>query len=811
MNMSAMLQDIRVGIRSLARSPGFVLTATLTLALGIGLATAVYTVADVYLLRPLPVREQDRVIVLWGATRDGQFDNVPLQLAPARDFATRVRSLERVELFSRGDPQPVPIRDGTRIFRLRRSLVSGGFFELLGTRPAVGRLLEVADDVVGAAPVVVLSHRAWQQHFGGDSRVVGRRLVLHETDVAHTIVGVLPQGLDYPRETEFWAPVIPALRPLGNDPAYAELHLLGRLRPAASARDAGRELTAFFGRPEASAWEREVRGVTHPLANVTLGDAKPAVFAFAAAAGLLLLITCINVANLLLVRGLERVREIAVRSALGARRRRIVGQLVTESGILASAGGILGAAVASIVIRLFVAFAPSGLPRLDEIRMSGSAVAGAIAITALVTLLFALAPAIVTSRVDLQGSLRSNTRQGGASRRFRLGTEGLVVGQVALALLVLSAAGLITRSLIKLQTLELAFESSELLIGELALPYERFGDTRTQRELLDRLVPRLEAIPGVGAVSPVLSVPYAGGIDGRPATDGQSSEEQARNPILNMEVVTPNYFETFGIPVLRGRAFTDGDRQGAPSVVVISQTAAALYWPGAKNALGKRLTMGAGSNQSMTVVGIVPDTRYRDLRNARPSVYFPLGQSSFPVAPMTLAIRIDGKGSDPTAAIRRAVEEVEAGVALASVSPFERFLERPRAQPRLNAVLLSVFALAAVALAAVGLYGVMATMVRQRTRELGVRMALGATGRDLVRMIVRRGLVLATLGTAVGLLGASVANRVLRALLFEVSPTDAPTLGTMVVALLGVAAVASLIPARASTRIDPVVALRADG
>jgi predicted permease len=805
--MAQVLQSVRVGLRGLRRNPGFAVIAILTLAVGIGLATAVFAVAEALLLRPLPVRDQDRVVVLWGAARDGSVDNFPLLLPESRDFATQVRSLKRVEFFSAGGAYLVPIRDGSSVFRLRRALVSGGYFHLLGTRPALGRALRAEDDAVGAAPVVVVSHGAWRRYFGGDPHVVGRRLVMHETGVAHTIVGVMPLGMDYPRGTHFWAPVVPNSGRLGDHPVYAELNVLGRLHPGASAADARAELTTYFQRPEASEWQRGVHGVVRPLTNAILGDVRPAVIAFAASAGLLLLITCINVASLLVVRGLARVREIAVRSALGAGRVRIIGQLITESALLAAGGGILGTVLGAVAIRGFVAMAPAGTPRLDEIQVNGTAIGGAVAITGLVTLLFALAPALATSRVQLHDALRSGSRQSGASRRR--GTEALVVGQIALALLVLSAAGLIARSFMKLERVELAFEPSHLLIAELGLPYQGFGDTRKQLALLDRLLPRLEAIPGVRAVSPVLTAPFVsfGGIFGQLAAEGQTAEEAARNPSLMFEVVTPKYFTTFGIPVLRGRPFTDQDRADSPPVAIISASVARHYWAGA-DPVGKRLL--GPEDSALTIVGVVPETRYRDLRDARPSIYFPLSQSSFPVAPMTLAIRSEGRPADLIPTIRRAIGELEPGVALASAAPFEALLQEPLAQHRLNALLLAVFAGAAVTLAAVGLFGVMATMVRQRTRELGIRMALGASAADVGRLVLRRGMALATVGTSVGLLGALAGNRLLSSMLFEVSPTDPPTLAVVALILLCVAAVASLIPTRSSTRIEPAVALQAE-
>lgn len=798
------MQNIRFAIRGLRRTPGFALIAILTLALGIGLATAVFTVADALLLRRLPVRDQERIVMLWGEKRDRSFGNYPLGLDGAREFARQARSLERVAFVSYYGALPKPIRNGDQISRLSRALVSGEFFDVLGARPALGRVLRAADDVTGAAPVAVLSYGGWQRRFGGDPDVLGRQVLTYDDGVAYTIVGVMPQGLDYPRGTDFWAPVVPSTIP-------KDLYLIGRLAPGRAARDAGDELSAFYARAEASPWERDLRGAVHPLPRLILGDTKPALITFAAASALLLLITCINVANLLLVRGLTRMREIAVRSALGAGRGRVIGHLLTENALLAIAGGALGVVVATAAVRGFVAFAPTGVPRLDEIQVNATALAGAVGITALAMFIFALAPAVMTSRVELQQTLRSAARHT-SGRRSRFVAEGLVAGQVALALLVLSAAGLIGKSLIKLERVDLSLEPSRLLIAELTLRYDQFDSKQKQLALLDRLVTRLKQIPDVRGVSPVVAAPFSGtsGWDGRPASEGQSPEQASGNPLLNMEVVTPEYFATLGIPVLRGRGFSDQDREGAPAVIVLSQSAARHYWPGA-DPIGKRLLMGEKLDLALTVVGIVPDTRYRDLRDARPSIYFPLRQSFFPFEPTTLAIRTLGVPTDLVPAIRRAIAETDPGVALASAAPFATLLERPLAQPRLNAFLLAVFAAAGVALAAIGLFGVMSTMVRQRTRELGVRLALGATARDLRLMVMRRGLAIATVGLTLGLTGALLTNRLLSALLYDVSPTDVLTLAMVAGVLLSVALLATGIPARSSTRIDPVVALRAEG
>ena len=805
--MESLRQNVRVGIRSLRRAPGFALIATLTLALGIGLSTAVFTVANALLLRRLPVQDQDRLVVLTGQIPARGIDNWPLGAEDVRELRRRTRSLAQVASVSYYGATPLPVLDGGELSRLRRSLVSGEFFGVLGAEPVLGRALRPEDDLRGAAPVLVLSHRAWRERFGGAADVLGRRIVMHGDGVAYTVVGVMPQGLDYPRGTDAWAAVLAATPE--REAQFIALNVIGRLAPGATPAHARDELTAYYQREGAPPPLRDLRGSARPLPELVLGDTRPAVLVFAAASALLLLITCINVANLLLVRGLGRVREVAVRAALGARRGQVVAQLLAEHALLAVAGGVLGLLVAAGAVRAFVALAPSGLPRLDEIQLDAAALAAAVGITGVAMLLFALAPAVVTARVELPQVLRSGTRQS-AGRRSRLVTEALVVGQVALALVVLSAAGLLARSFVRLERTELSFDPARLLVGELALRYDRYDTPAKQRAMLERLLPQLEEIPGVRAVSPVVAAPFSGthGWDGRPAAEGQSPEEASANPMLNMEVVAPNYFGTFGIPVLRGRGFTDEDREGAPAVVVVSQSTARQYWPG-QAPLGKRLLMGPPSaQQRLTVVGVVPDTRYRDLREARASIYFPLRQSFFPFVPTTLAVRTSAAPAAVAPALRRVIGETAPGVALVSTAPFESFLDGPLAQPRLNALLLAVFAVAAVALAAVGLFGVMATMVRQRTRELGVRMALGATAADVGRLVLRRGMVLATAGTALGLLGALAANRVLAAMLFEVSPTDAPTLAAVATLLLGVAALASLVPAWSSTRIEPVVALR---
>jgi predicted permease len=801
------LDDLRFSARTLTRERSFTLTATLTLALGIGISTAVFTAAQVLLVRDLPVRDEGRIVALWGETPDRSFTSYPLTHAQAREFASRTRALQRSASFAYQGSWPTPIREGDTVSRLRQALVSGEFFGVLGVEPVIGRAIVDEDDRVGAKPVAVIGYGAWQRLFGGHHDAVGKHIVEHGNGVAHEIVGVMPEGLEIPNGTDFWVPLVPATTKPGTDVSTAHVHLIGRLASDASALAAREELNAYFRRPEAPASMRSLRGVVTPLAHVVLGDARPAMIAFVIACALLMSITCINVATLLLVRGLSRYDEFAVRLALGAGRARVMAQLLTEHAVIAAVGGALGVVVAAVALKVFTAFAPASVPRLGEIRLDATALLGACVLTGAALLAFGLAPAVVVSRVKLGGALRS-VRDAGAGPRARLGTELLVVGQIGLAVLLLSAAGLLVRSLVNLERADLALDAAPVLIGELAFRYDQIDDAAEQRALLDRLLPAVRAVPGVAAVSPVVAIPFAGtsGFDGRAASEEQSADEAALNPIFNIEVVVADYFATFGIEARRGRLFTEGDVEGAGPVVVLSEAAARHLWPN-QDPIGKRVRV-AGT--SFTAIGIVRDTRYRELRTPRPTLYFSLRQSAFPMAPLTLAVRTIGDPAAIVPTLRHAISELDPGLRLASAAPFEAYLDRPMQQPRLNALLLAVFATAAVALAAIGQFGVMAAMVRQRTRELGVRIALGATARDLRRLVLGRGVLLAIAGTGIGLAGSLAANRLLAAMLFDVSPTDPATLLGVGALLVGVATLATGVPARSSARTDPVLALRAD-
>ena len=793
--------DVRHAVRGFRRAPAFVATSIVILGLGIGLATAVFTVADAILLRRLPVPEQDRIIVLNGEAPRKGLDNVPLDLDGAREFVRSSRTLARAGFFLYNGALPVTVRADRGVSRLQVALVSGNYFDLLGAHPLMGRGMRLEDDVDGAAPILLLSHHAWQTRFGGDANVLGRQMFVQEYGRAFTIVGVMPPGLDYPRGTDAWLPLLSVIPPKATK--YLSLDIIGRLANNATLAGAQNEMTAFFHRSGAAAFFADVQGVAHTLPELSSGSVRPAIVTFSLAAGLLLLITCLNVANLLLVKGLSRAREIAVRTALGASRGRVIAHLLTEDAVLVFAGGVLGVLLAGLLVQTFVALAPGGTPRLDEIMINRRVLLFALTVTAITTLLSSIVPALLVATADVQRALRSDARLS-ASRGSRLFAEGLVSSQVALAVLVLSAAGLLARSFTRLEHADLAFQPTHVVIVELTSEGGGF-----ENAALERILASVQALPGIRGASPVVSVPYSTtrSWEGRPKAEGQSDEDAAHNPMVDLEVVGPEFFSTLGLRVISGRAFTASDVSGAPLVVILSESVARHYWPG-ENPIGKRLDAGSGSFP--VVIGVVPDTRYRDLRDPHSTMYYPLAQSPFPFSPTTLVVRTTRVPADAAAAIRRAIADVAPTVVVARVAAFGELLAGPLAQPRMNALLLILFGLSAIVLASVGLFGVLTTMVRQRRRELGIRMTLGASPAEIASLVLRRGGRLAALGTASGLLIALASNRVLASLLFEMSPNDALTLVAVAAIVAVVAIVASAIPARTSSHIDPAIALRSE-
>jgi putative ABC transport system permease protein len=793
-----LIQDARFGLRMLARRPAFAAAAVLTLAFGIGLSVAMFTVFDAVLRRPLPVEGQDRVVVLWAEAEDS-IRRLPLTYAHFERFREAAQTLQEVGgvLAPRGWPHA--IRDGERGLSLNLAAVTGNFFTLLGVRPVIGRLLADDDDVEGAPRVLVISHGLWHRHFGGDPGVLGRTLTLHERQLTYTVVGVAPPGLEYPAGAELWVP----LRP------FAELEAvpIARLAHGASPADAAAELRASFWRDGPAAW-RDVRGVARPFAEVVSGDVAPALRLLTAAAALLFLIACFNVANLLLARASARTHEMAIRRALGAGRARVARQLLTESLLIALAAGSLGALLAGILIDALLALAPPELPRVDELRASAVPLWSALFLSAAAALTFGVVPALLASgprTVPAGGGDRSAT----ASTPRRRLQDALVVLQIALTVFVLSAAGLLGRSLLRLQQLDMGFAADRLAIVELAWPHTKFDSADAVRAFHARLLPELEALPGVVSVAPTHLLPFegaTGGIDGRFVADGTETMDAAVAPTFSMEVVGPGYFGTLGIPMLRGRAIAETDREDSPRVMVVTESVARTLWPGGE-ALGRRLGMGRPKtpDEWWTVIGMVPDIRYREMRQRTPTVYVPARQF---MSVNRIAIRTAGEPAEVLPAVRRVVQDTDADTIVATAHTMPGLLARELAQPRLSTMLVSVFGAGALVLSGVGLYAMLAYLVRRRTRELAIRHALGASPSRLRALVMRHALMLAGIGAVAGLASSLAGGRLIESLLFGTSPADPQTLTAVAALVVIVALASSYIPARRAMQADPAAVLR---
>ena len=793
--MSRLAQDIRTALRGFRRTPAFTVTAVLILGLGIGMSVAMFTVFDTVLLRRLPVQDQDRIVVLW--THRG---NPALEVSGSfrqieQSFRPESRTLSAVAAVSHWGAAPSPLLDGDRSVTLNRALVTGNYFDVLGARPALGRLLRQEDQVSGTGLTAVISYGAWQQHFGGDSSVVGRRLNDAWGQGSYTIVGVAPPGLDYPTGTEAW-----------TLPWSAELtaYVVARLAPDASPAAARDEYFRIENRllPD---WHL-VGSTVSSFGTAVLGNVRPVIGILTAAVGLLLVLACVNVGNLLLLRAATRGRELAIRRALGASSGDVLRLLGIESVALGLAGGALGLVLSRLLLQLLIVVAPPEFPRLDALRLAGTPLAATAAVTLLAVLLFGVLP-VLSARASAPGSLRVDSRSGSESRPRRRLRQALVASQVALALVLLAGAGLLARSLERLMRLDLGYRPEQLAILQFAWPTATVARVAP---LGDALLERFQAIPGVSAVSPILIPPFLGPnvFHGQVEIEGQSAPERERNPSVPLELGDVDYFRTFGIPIVRGRGFLASDRADALPVAVVSEAIAGRLWPGA-DPIGRRIRYwGPDTLTWRTVVGVAGDIRFRALREATPSIYLPWRQTS--AWQLAFGVRTSGELQTVLGAIRREARSVEAGLTLWEARTMENYLAGPLAQPRLSAWLLSAFGLAALLLAAVGLYGVMASAVRDQTREIGVRMALGAAPGRVRREVLTRAIVVLSAGVAAGLAAALALSRLLTALLFEVSPTDPLALSGACALLIIVGLGTAYLPARRATRIDPIEAMRVE-
>jgi predicted permease len=820
--MNGLLQDLRYALRGLRQRPGFALVAVVTLALGIGANTAIFSIANGVLLRPLPYAEPDRLVMLWG--HRAQEPLAELSVPEYWDLSERTRTLTGLAAFADGS---MSLTGDGAPERLRVGFMTATAPGVLGAAPVRGRGFTVAEDLPGRPLAVLLSDGLWRRRFGADPSVIGRTLTLD--DAPATVVGIMPPDFQLPSHfggaaMELWAPL--QLDPAADRSQRGWHYLLGvgRLRAGVTARDASREASTLM-RGMLAEHPREYRpdfdGSATTVRQEAVGDVRPAILVLLGAVALLLLIACANVAGLLLARAEGRQREIALRTALGAGRGRLVRQLLTESLLLAAVGGALGLVAAVWGVRGLVLAAPSSIPRLEAVGIDGRVLGFTLCVIVVTGVLFGLAPALHAARPDLSGALGDGGRGGTARRARHRVRRALVAAQVALALVLLTGAGLLVQSFLRLRQVDPGFQPERLLTARIELSQLRYATNESARAFYRGLLERLRALPGVRQAAVARALPMTGRLE-----IGDWSfilEGQASSPPLptdwhpaDWQVVSPDYFRTMGIPVLGGRALEDGDRLDAPGAIVVNRTLARQVWPG-RNAVGQRVLLGGGGVDSVwrIVVGVVGDVRHRGLAAPpRPEMFLPYAQ--FPAGTgsaaraLYLVVRTAAEPTSLVPSVRAALASLDPNVPLATVQTMEDAMGSWAAERRLLMLLVTSFAALAVVLGAVGIYGVMAHLVAQREREIGVRVALGAVPQEIVRLITVQGMTMVGLGILAGAIASLAATRLLRSLLFEVRPSDPVTLLSTAVALVGVAAIAMVVPALRATRVDPIDALRAD-
>ena len=797
--MIQLTQDIRIALRGFRRTPAFTGTVLVILGLGIGGAVAMFTVFRAVLLQTLPVREADRLVVL--STYKDPAVEFGLQLKDLKGIVAASRTLRDIGGFAHWGVAPSPLVDGDRTLTLNRVNVSGNFFAVLGAVPAAGRLLRPSDAEPGAEHVMVIGYNTWRRAFAGDSAIAGKHIREPYTQWTFTIVGVAPAGLDFPAGADFYLAD-------GAAAGGQSIIAVGRLAAGATPAAAQSELIGIMRRiaPERGLVGAKAAGFTEAV----LGNVQPILRILFAAVGLLLLIACVNVGNLLLLRAAARTRELAVRRALGARYADLTRQLLLENGLLAAGGGVLGIAVAELSINVLLAHAPPQLPRTDVIALAGAPVVAAFAVTVVATLFFGVAPALLAARADVAPTLRLDARSGGESRSRRRARHALVAFQTTLALIMLAGGGLLARSLARLERLDLGYNADHLSFLSVSWPALKIEGGPKLFPMGEELMRLWSAIPGVVAVTPTMIQPLVGAnvFISRMDREGQSPAERAANPMVAAEFGDSALFHTFGIPIKRGRAFLDSDREDAPHVAVVSESVARRTWPGA-DPIGKRIHFWEPDSTSWrTVVGVVGDVHLRTLREATPEIYVPWRQSDYWQG--CFAVRTTGPLAALLPAIRRELHAYDPQSTLWYTETMSSLLDAPLAQPRMTALLMAAFGATALLLAALGLYGLMASIVRDGTREIGIRMALGATPGRVRRLVLQHALVTCGIGMIVGTAGVLALSRLLASQLFEVSPYDPIALGSACAVLLAVGIGAAYVPARRATRIDPAQALRAE-
>ncbi|MFN0109865.1 MAG: ABC transporter permease [Blastocatellia bacterium] len=800
--MQTLWQDLRDGARMLFKHPGFTLIAVVTLALGIGANTAIFSVVNAVLLKPLPYPQAEQLVRIWETNAEKGGAKEMTSLSNLRDWQRENRSMQDIAAWQR--PDSITFTGQSPAMELKASSVTANFFALLGANAARGRTFGKEEGEPGNKRVVVLSHGLWQRQFGANPDIAGQEIQLEKT--AFQVIGVMPRDFKSPAgEADLWLPI--RREPNDIDRGQTYLQAIARLKPNVTLAEAQADADALAARL-ASRFPASNRGrglVLIPLLEETVGAVRDALWIVFGAGMFVLLIACANVASLFLVRATGRRRELTVRAALGATRWRIVRQLLTEILLVFAVGGGLGLLVASWTISLLQRFSPANLPRLDEVSLDVTTLLFALAITLLVGIGFGLAPAWQSSAADLNTALKTTTQRG----RQRL-HDAFVIAQVAFALVLLVGAGLLLRSFARLSNEAPGFDPNQLLVVRLFLDGEYRTDNR-QVAFFQALTARLKTLPGVtdaGAATVLPLNPFGIDFDVPWHRDGEPEPQRANAAKARFRSATPEYLQTLGIPLRAGRGFSERDTQNAPRVVIVNQALAERAWPN-ENPIGKRLRFFWADWQTYEVIGVAGNTKSYGLATDWQSELF-VPHAQIPYTAMNVAVRTTIAPESLVAEVRRVILSLDATQPPHSLVTMEDLLAASLARERFALTLLELFAGLALLLAAVGLYGVMSYAVAQRTHELGLRMALGAQKRDVLTLVIRQGLQLAALGVTIGLALALGLGQLLTSLLYGVSATDPLTFIGIVLLLLIVALVACWLPARRATKVDPMIALRTE-
>ncbi|HEY0100826.1 MAG TPA: ABC transporter permease [Pyrinomonadaceae bacterium] len=809
--MTDLWQDLRYGLRMMLKNPGFTVVAVLALALGIGANSAIFSVVNTVLLRPLPYKDPERLVMVWEDDTKGGYPRDTPAAANYVDWRDRNGVFEGMaaiaeqnfNLTGTGEPEKI---EGRR--------VSANLFSLLGVEPQVGRAFLPEEDQPGRNRVVVISYGLWQRRFGGDAKIIDQSLTLNGE--SYTVVGVMPPHFQFPRrEDELWVPIAFTPQEAANRGRHY-LEVVARIKPGVTLEQAQAEMSTIAAQLQQQYPEQntDLGVAVTPLHEQVVGDIKPALLVLLGAVGFVLLIACANVANLLLARAAVRQKEISIRVALGASRLRLVRQFLTESVLLAVLGGVVGLLLSLWGVSLLKAFIPENISQVEAITVDLRVLGFTLLVSLLTGLIFGLAPAMQASSLNLNETLKEGGRDSAAGSRGNRIRNLLVITEVAVSLIMLIGAGLLINSFLRLRNVDPGFRAENLLTMQVELPQLKYPQHAQRTAFYNELLSRIEALPGVKSAAVTTNLPlYMQGnsigisIEGIP----DPAPGQGKRPVVATRVVSPHYFQTMSIALLQGREFSEQDKFDSPAVAVINETMARRYWP-EQDPTGRRITSGAPTSTDpddwITVVGVVKDVRQFELvTDPKPQMYLSYAQAGF-FAPNDLVVRTEVEPLSLAATVRRKVWEVDKDQPVSKIRTMEEIVSESVARQRFSMLLLGIFAALALVLAAVGIYGVMSYSVAQRTREFGIRMALGAQRRDVLKLAVGQGLKLVIAGIVLGLGASFLLTRVMSSLLFNVSATDPFTFITISLVLIGVAVLASFIPALRATKIDPMDALR---